>query len=111
MIRTNLSRFATSALGVLAGVTLLQAAIAGSAPSIMPAMPDNPTANLQMKQTLSVATSNAAFAQRGGGAHTPRTRTGNGDRHMGGGVRSAFVPWPFYPYYNYCAHHPTDQNC
>jgi hypothetical protein len=120
MLRKHPPGLFIGALGVVAGVAALQAARAEQAASLGPATIGVPTANSQVKQqTLAAAVSNTAFGRgaSGGdvGGSARRARSGSRHGHMGGDlhgfVGGNFIPWPFYPYYNYCGHHPADQNC
>lgn len=117
MLRKHLPGLSIGALGVVAGVAALQTARAEPAASLRPAITGYPTANSQVKQQTLAANTAFGHGASGGdvGSSGRRARSGIHHGHLGGDlhgfVGGNFIPWPFYPYYNYCAHHPADQNC
>jgi len=84
-----------------------QGGCAESTPSLRSASSDDAVRYTVVAQRLSDEISKTASAHRGRrGDPANRAHSGLGD--FGG---DNFLPWPFWPYFNYCTRHPGDQNC
>jgi hypothetical protein len=84
-----------------------QSGCAEPTPLFRPAIGDDAVRYSVVAQILSDEISKTASAHRGRrGDPANRAHSGLGD--FGG---DNFLPWPFWPYFNYCTRHPGDQNC